>query len=756
MHNLYFPICAVLINALIFLIFFAKERVNNSETKIYSLLISIGFLESFLACTLVLLMNIFGKPPFIYILHRIDYILMLMWVWTLFDYVLVISNLKKKSVKEIQKYTFIYNVFVFISFFFVNLNVINENGIIDTNGTAMNILFFSIGIYVVFMITLMIIGIKNNKDKISRKKFIPLIFLGILAIVSMIIRSIAPEILLISLVAAYSHLIMYFTIENPDVKMIKELEYAKGQAEKANLAKSDFLSSMSHEIRTPLNAIVGFSECILEENDLESAKEDARDIVIASQNLLEIVNGILDISKIEADKMEIVEINYNPRENFENLAKLMVPRIGEKPIILNTKLPEDLPGTLYGDCGKVKQIVTNILTNAVKYTEKGEINFEVNCINTNNECSLVISVEDTGRGIQDDKIESLFAKFERLDEDKNTTTEGTGLGLAITKKLTEMLGGTIVVQSKYGEGSKFTVYLKQQIVSLNEDITKAKETNDNIKIDYSSKKILIVDDNNINIKVAERLLREYKLNVESVISGFECLDKIKKGIKYDLILLDDMMPKMSGVETLHELKKIDDFNTPTIALTANALSGMREKYLEEGFNDYLSKPIEKLELKRVLETYLSDGTTNDTNKNDIKEELTIETLEIKENIESNKNNDDILVQNGIDINKGLELLGDIELYNETFNGFINAMPERLEKLEEYKNSNDMPNYAILAHATKSDSKYLGCTKLADIALNHELKSKESDSEYVNNNYDEFIFEINKVIEAGKRYLNKDE
>ena len=362
---------------------------------------------------------------------------------------------------------------------------------------------------------------------------------------------------------------------------------------------------MSHEIRTPLNAIVGFSECMLDSNDLKETKEYAGDIVDASKQLLEIVNGILDISKIEANKVEIIPKNYNPREVFDGLRKLVLPRIKEKPIEFKMVFSPDLPGILRGDIAKVKQIILNILTNAAKYTDKGEIIFNVNCINRldSKTCLMYISVKDTGRGIKKDKLETIFGKFERIDEDKNTTTEGTGLGLAITKGLVDLMGGRITVFSKYGEGSTFRVYLEQGIISMEVPESNNSEDEEINYIDYSGKKILIVDDSKINLKVAETLMKPYNFEVDTAISGEEALEKVNNK-QYDLIFMDIMMPKMNGVETLYKLREKEDFITPVIALTADAIEGTDEKYLNIGFNSYLSKPIDRKLLNKVINKYL--------------------------------------------------------------------------------------------------------------------------------------------------------
>ena len=440
--------------------------------------------------------------------------------------------------------------------------------------------------------------------------------------------------------------------------------------------------------------------------------------------------------------MEIVNTEYNLKEILNNLTKLIKPRIGEKPIELKTKFAPDIPDVLYGDSGKVKQIITNLLTNAAKYTEKGEINFNVNCVNEKNNCRLIISVHDTGRGIKTEQIDKLFTKFQRLEEDRNTTTEGTGLGLAITKRLVEMMGGKITVQSNYGEGSTFTVYLKQEI----RNSIYLKEEKDEVieQLSFEGKKVLVVDDNKLNLKVANKILKEFDLDVTLINSGYECIDKISAKENYDLILMDIMMPKMSGVETFKRLKEINNFNTPVIALTADAMEGKSNKYIEVGFNGYLSKPINQDELKSILNKFLQG------NKKEINKEEKIEENE-DENV-NEKGNINFLKANAIDVDAALELLGDIEMYNETLESFIEESKTRIPRIEKNKKEGNMKEYAIDVHAMKSDSKYLGFTRLAELSYNHEMKSKENDINYVNEHYSELIEEYNRVDNIVDKYL----
>ena len=605
--GLYFSISGLIFIIILMHNFFSKERIDNLETKIYKYILLISTVGLTLdIITSILYNNGINYDNIFYVMaSKLIFIYFIIWFLLFSFYIKSISltNTEKKEEKLSKTFYIFILIFILISPFIlilpINYQIIRN--VIIPQGIPV---FLTYGICFCLILYSLYTTIRYHKN-IAKNKIKPLYASVILLIINFFIQRFFPQAFLINFLLSLTTIIMYFTIENPDVKMIKALNAAKDQAEKANRAKTDFLSNMSHEIRTPLNAIVGFSECMLDSNDLKETKEYAGDIVDASKQLLEIVNGILDISKIEANKVEIIPKNYNPREVFDGLRKLILPRIKEKPIEFKMNFSPDLPGILRGDVSKVKQVILNILTNAAKYTDKGEIIFNVNCINRldTKTCLMYISVKDTGRGIKKDKLETIFGKFERIDEDKNTTTEGTGLGLAITKGLVDLMGGRITVFSKYGEGSTFRVYLEQEIINME---IPQKENNDDEEIiyyNYNNKKVLIVDDSKINLKVAETLMKPYNFNIDTAINGLEAIEKVNNQ-KYDLIFMDIMMPKMNGVETLYKLREHEDFTTPVIALTADAIEGTDEKYLNMGFNSYLSKPIDRKLLNKVINKYL--------------------------------------------------------------------------------------------------------------------------------------------------------
>lgn len=398
------------------------------------------------------------------------------------------------------------------------------------------------------------------------------------------------------------------------VRMLERLEREKQRADKANEAKSAFLANMSHEIRTPINAVMGMNEMILRETEEHSTLEYAKNIQNASKTLLVLINDILDFSKIESGMMEVVEETYSLKSLLNALHTECRMRAAEKGLALTFAVPEDTPSELLGDEVRVRQILLNILTNAIKYTIKGSVTMTVAYERVGaDELKLTFAVTDTGIGIKQENIGRLFGAFDRIDEEQVHAIEGTGLGLSIVNKLINLMNGSVTVESVYGQGSTFTVCLQQKIVGEG-TVGSLQEQSGKQEIDHRGgglfaapdAKILAVDDNKVNLTVIRGLLRKTRVQITCVTSGRECLDYVGKE-RYDVILLDHMMPGMDGIETLQKLKKMPDNKSKdaaVIVLTANAMAGVKEMYLEKGFDDYLSKPIEGVMLEQLLIKYL--------------------------------------------------------------------------------------------------------------------------------------------------------
>lgn len=600
-----FSICSFIFVLMFIIFYFSKERLNTLDTKMYSYILVTNIIGIMIDVFGYFIFKIYGSESFVSIMVSKFYLVYyFLWAYFFLLYIFVISFREKSEYLLQKKFTkssiILTSLFICLIILIMPIQITYEDNVAYSSGLSVNMVY---GLCFL-MVGIMLYCLLRNLKRISTKEYIPLLTFMVLSTFCMIIQKTYPEITLMLMCHSIVTSLMYFTIENPDVKMVKELEVAKNEAEKANHAKSEFLSSMSHELRTPLNAIVCFSELLESKESLDSESKDfAKDIVSASHNLLDLVNGVLDISKIEAGKMELINKEYNSFELFNSLSTMVIPRIGDKPIDFKTVIASDIPPVLKGDTGKLKQIILNLLTNAVKYTDKGFIKYRVECINDykNNQTKLIITVTDTGRGIKKEDIDRLFKKFERLEEDRNTSIEGTGLGLAITESLAELMGGKVTVISDYGKGSTFKFVVVEEIVNKESNLVVNEQTTLNYET-FEGKEVLVVDDSKLNLKVAENVLKNFKVSTETVTSGLECLSCVKSK-KYDIIFMDIMMPNMSGVEVLKKLRE-EKVNIPVIALTADAIEGQEEKYISEGFDGYLSKPIDKTKLKVILNKYL--------------------------------------------------------------------------------------------------------------------------------------------------------
>ena len=395
----------------------------------------------------------------------------------------------------------------------------------------------------------------------------------------------------------------------------KKMEQLKIEADNANYAKSNFLANMSHEIRTPINAILGMDEMILRESSEENVIEYATSIKRAGESLLSLVSDILDFSKIESGKMTIINEPYNVKELIKDIINTITLRMRQKGLSFITEIDENIPKVLVGDEVRIKQVALNILSNAFKYTKEGYVKLKISSNVDGNKCIIAFSVEDTGSGIKKEALEKLFATFERIDEKKNRHIEGSGLGLNITKNLLEMMGSDIHVKSVFGRGSIFSFDLEQRISDY-EPI--GKMDMDVIRVDADKRngvgftapnaKILVVDDNLVNLTVMKGLLKQSQATVEMASSGAEAV-KMAKDIQYDLIFMDHLMPEMDGIETMVRIRGMEsnpNRNTPCIVLTANAISGAKEKYMEAGFDEYMTKPVDMDLLEENLERFLSE------------------------------------------------------------------------------------------------------------------------------------------------------
>ncbi len=540
----------------------------------------------------------------------------------------------------------------------------------------------------------------------------------------------------------------------------RRLHKAALEATLANKSKSDFVSNMSHEIRTPITAILGMNEMIQRESEDANVLEYSYNIQKAGTSLLGIINDILDFSKIEAGRMELLPTEYLTTSLAGDLVNLIHLRAENKGLSLITDIDPMLPVKLIGDELRIKQVITNMLTNAVKYTERGSVKLEMRVRDFDaDSVTMYVAVTDTGIGIKQEEMDKLFSAFDRLDAKRTRTIEGSGLGLAISRSMLSIMGSRLEVESTYGEGSKFFFTLKQKVADWNrigkfDAINYASEYKEKKRTHSSftapGTRIMVVDDTPMNIQVIVGLLKHAGMDIDVAGSGRECIEKFGKA-HYDLVFLDYRMPQMDGIETLAELHKAypeKAGSTPIISLTASAVAGDREKMLNAGFTDYLTKPVNISEMEEMMIKYLPDDKVqikDEAAEADADEEIDEELATLPKEIR------DIRLLN---VAKGIEYCGDAEDYMDALEIYHKSIETKAGQIEADLESMDMNAYTLKVHSLKSTSLAIGAEELSEFAKKLELAGKEGDTDTVKKETPELVKMYRELKESLDKYYEK--
>ena len=977
--SLFFVLTCLAFTGFLATIYYSKVRPPVMRSRLYAAMLTTVLFMLISELFYIVSIGYFNSPivsNIIAIVHRLGFIL---WIGIFCIYSFVyLCDLNSKTLKELcKKCPVILVIIISIILNFITYLVLPKADFNTINsGFISGIAEYMILACLTVMCTCVFISMYTTCREISdAKKRIVISLIMLVMLILLVAQILVNQVCVYVISCSLQVFFLYFVLENPDIHLADEIDDLKSDIDKSNSSKTDFLSNMSHEIRTPMNAIIGFSDSLLNTSEFneENARVDIQSIATAGTNLVDIINNILDISKIESGNDTLANRECSVAKIVNDLSSVIESRLGNSPVKLYVDMDEQIPSKVYADATKLYQVLLNITNNAVKYTEVGKIRVSMVSEKTGVDSILLhIKISDTGYGIKKEDFGKLFEKFSRLDNAVSNEIEGTGLGLVITKKFVDLMGGKIWFESEYEVGTTFYVDVPLKVidptpigsVTQSNAITRVKDF-----LDCTDFTALVVDDSPLNLKVSERLLKKYNFKVDTAESGKDCIYKFKYGNHYDIIFLDHMMPGMDGIETIRILRRLDDYEIPPIvALTANVMNGMGEKYLAEGFDAYLPMPIDTLELDRIIHKFF-DGKTlgvvgerktyvreeesivdkkpveekaevpvtkieepaaekpveektevpetkaeepvtekpveekvevpetkveehvtekpveekvevpetnveepvtkkpveekaevpetkveepvtekpveekaevpetkveepvtekpveekaevSDTKVEEpvtkkpveekaevpetkveepvtekpveekvevpetkveepvtekpveekaevpetkVEEPVTEKTVEEKSDVKVEASTDKsdaamekFLRDNGVDMDKSLELLGDMEMYNMTLGDFISDVVSKWARINQYKEEANMHDYAIEVHSLKSDCKYLGFMKLADISYQHELKSKEEDVNFVNSNFEELTVEYNKVIKLVNEYIAKFE
>ncbi len=550
--------------------------------------------------------------------------------------------------------------------------------------------------------------------------------------------------------------------ETEHFRYMEDLKEQREIAESASKAKSRFLANMSHEIRTPINAVLGMDEMILRESGEKPIRGYAANIMSAGRTLLSLINDILDLSKVEEGKMEIIPVQYELSSLLNDLVNMIRERAEKKGLEFKLEVDNHTPHMLIGDEIRVRQCVMNILTNAVKYTEKGSVSLSVGFDKAgDNKIKLKFTVRDTGIGMKQEDMNKLFSPYSRIEEGRNRNIEGTGLGMSITLQLLELMGTKLEVESEYGKGSVFSFAVEQEVSSMQEIGNFAEKVSMFRADDYSytelfrapDAKILVVDDTEMNLTVIMSLLKKTKIQIDTAMSGKEALILAAKN-KYDIVFIDHMMSEMDGIETLHKMREEGlNTETPAVALTANAVSGAREMYLEAGFTSYLSKPIDSAKLEMMIKEMLPDDKIE---KVTIKESDSMSEDSVPESIETAELPGWLKEIPELDVFSGIKYCGSVDGYISVLTVYHETYPVKSSEIKEFYEKGDIENYTVKVHALKSSSRIIGASEISALSAKLEEAGKMKNSEFINEYTDTLLSMYGSLDEKLTPFDKKDD
>lgn len=746
-------IACIIIATFIAVFNFSSPNKKTNSSKCFTRLLVVTLLQLIVNVFSIYTANHLSTVPAVInrIAHVVFMSLMICVLYLTYKYTeSIIDEEVGKKIKR-RNYSIIPLILTILGIIFLPLSYVESEGVNYAYGPAAFMTYIGVAIYLLLLLKMLI-----TYNKIIPKKKSNAIYISLLSEIPIAIyQIITPESLVTCIGMTLLILGIYLTTENPDALLAEQLEKEKARADAANAAKTNFLANMSHEIRTPINTVLGMNEMIIRETTDKDIRSYALDVNGAAKSLLSIINDILDITKVEAGKLSIIKINYDTSSLFNDVSNMITFKAKAKGLDFKVEVDENIPHTLIGDDIRIRQILVNLLSNAVKYTDKGYILFKVEYLGRDayNMAILRFTVKDTGVGIKEEYLEKIYKPFERIDETINRNIEGTGLGMSITTQLLGLLNSELKIESQYGVGSEFSFELKQPVVDST-PIGKLNSSLEEINNKYSYQhsfeapdaNILVVDDNEMNRRVFVNLLKSTKINIDQAASGQICLEKVKTK-SYDIIFLDHMMPVMDGIEVFKIMKQMEDFpskNAPVVILTANAVVGAKEMYLNEGFDEFLSKPIVYKKLEKLIKKLLTksgvklnapsacnedtdNAISTSTSSNTSSEDFSSEDFSSED-----FSNKDLPLIDGLDWKYARNHFTNDSMLLDTikfFYGTIEYDANELQMLFDNIFSDEgIKNYQIKVHSMKNSAATIGIIPLAGMAKLLENSAKDHDTE----------------------------